>query len=224
MRMLQTPSQCQIGILSGQIQYLCHYIFKITGLHTGRSHAADLFFISKKTYSRMSWMICLQLCQERRERTDSVVLSVSEDHTAIQSKISGRTCRNCFQLCREKILFFHAVFFLQILQQRLFDKFFLLLIFFFRIFPRTASDDDVKVLAFYHNSRFLLHLLTGQMNQKIRNSKNRIFCLLANGKFNDSSVFLYHYTMECQRNGCPLIFLDATIVMGIQKCHLSILV
>ena len=224
MGMLQTSSQCQIGILSGQIQYLCHYIFKITGLHAGGTHAADLFLVSQQAYCRVSRFVRMQLCQERRKPTDSVILPITHNHTAIQTKISCLTCRNGLQLSREKIFFFHVVFFFEILQQRLFDEFLFLFILFFRIFPRTTSNDDVKVLTFYHNSRFLLHLLTGQMNQKIRNTKNRILCLLADSKFNDCSIFFYYHAMQCQRNRCPLVLFDAAVIMSIQKCHLSILI
>ena len=169
-------------------------------------------------------MICLQLCQQRRKRTDSVVLSISEDHAAVQSKVSGRSCRNGFQLCGEEIFLLHAIFFLQILQKSLFDEFLLLLIFSFRIVPRTAANNDIQVLALYHNGCFFLQLLTGQMDQKIRNTKNRILCFLADGQFNNSSILLRHNAMQCQRNGRPLVFLDTAVVMSIQKRHLAVLI
>ena len=45
----QASSYLQLRILPGKVHNLCNCIFKELGLHTGSSHASDLFLIYQKT-------------------------------------------------------------------------------------------------------------------------------------------------------------------------------
>ena len=38
------------------------------------------------------------------------------------------------------------------------------------------------------------------------------------------AVLLYYNTVQCKRKCYPLVFLDAAVVMGIQKCHFGVLI
>ena len=60
------------------------------------------------------------------------------------------------------------------------------------------------------------------MNQQITDTHYRIILFFTDGKLDHGTVFLYHNAMQSQRDRYPLIFLDTTIIMCIQKCHFRI--
>ena len=62
------------------------------------------------------------------------------------------------------------------------------------------------------------------MNQDIADTEYRIIFLLTNCKGNHASVLFHNDSVQSQRKGNPLVFLDAAIIMGIQKSHLGILI
>ena len=53
---------------------------------------------------------------------------------------------------------------------------------------------------------------------------HRIILILTDIYFCCTSVFLYHYAMDCQGKSHPLVFLNTAIIMGIQICKIRILI
>ena len=62
------------------------------------------------------------------------------------------------------------------------------------------------------------------MRQQIRNTENRIRCILTDGHRNLCTVLLDDNTVHCKRNSCPLVFFDAAVIMGFKECKLLILI
>ena len=79
-------------------------------MHTGRTDAADLFFIYQQAYAGVLRFVKLKHCPVGWVGTHSVILAIAHDHTLIQSIISCISGRNSFQFCRNKIGFFYIIF------------------------------------------------------------------------------------------------------------------
>ena len=62
------------------------------------------------------------------------------------------------------------------------------------------------------------------MRQEIRDVKYRILVFFADIEENLGSVLADHKTVDGKRNGRPLIFLDAAIVVRLQKRHLILFI
>ena len=62
------------------------------------------------------------------------------------------------------------------------------------------------------------------MDQKITDTKYRIFRLVTDTHLHGRTIFFRDHTVQCQRQCHPLIFLDASIIMGIQHGKTGILV
>ena len=54
-----------------------------------------------------------------------------------------------------------------------------------------------------------------KVRKNIRNAENRFVVIFADYYVYSFSVFLYNHTMNCQRNSCPLVFFDSTVVVSV---------
>ena len=164
----------------------------------------------------------LKHCKQRSICAHSVILSISSDHTSVQTTLSCLSCRYDLQLCGKKIFLFHIILLFKDIQYILFYCLFLLII--FQVFQWSAADQDVQILSLDHFCRFFLHLLSCKMDQKICNIYDGIIFILTDIYFCCTSVFFYHYAMDCQGKSHPLVFLNTAIIMGIQICKIRILI
>ncbi len=62
------------------------------------------------------------------------------------------------------------------------------------------------------------------MNQDIADTKYRVIFLFSDRNRNHASILFHNHAMQSKRKCHPLVFLDATVIMCIQKCHLRILI
>ena len=83
----------------------------IIGVQSGISHRTDLFLIGKNGYSGVDRILCLNLRHQRCVCTHSVILTVSTDHTAVQTYVAGPMSRNQFYLGAEKISLSNSITF-----------------------------------------------------------------------------------------------------------------
>ena len=107
----QHSAQRKLTILPHSIKKFCYCIFKELGFHTGCTYAADFFFIYQNAACRFFYIFHVQQGFQGSKRANSVILTVGHNHAAVKPCISCLSCRNDFQFSREKILFFHVVFF-----------------------------------------------------------------------------------------------------------------
>ena len=138
---LQRLSQSQVRILSQCIQNICYAVLKETGLHTGSSYASDLFLINQQTAACTLWSFHLKKSQKGSVCANSVILSVTSNHAAVKSAVTGLASRHNFKLCGKEIFLFHTIFLIQDAKNILFHSFFLLII--RKICKRTASNEDI---------------------------------------------------------------------------------
>ena len=215
----QGPAQCQLAVLSQAIQHFCQGIFQETGLHTGGAHAANLFFIHKQADIGSLAVLRIQKCHQRGKSTDSVILSVSHDHAAVQSEISCPSCGNHFQLRGDKILLLHAVFFFQHLQKKCLHRLLLLL-----VIHRIASHQQIQRFALDYGAALFIHLLSGQVYQQVGDTHHRILVLFPDGKLQHGAVGADHGAVQRHGRGHPLIFFDTAVIMGIQIGQTAVLI
>ena len=62
------------------------------------------------------------------------------------------------------------------------------------------------------------------MYEKIRYKENRIVLILSYVEFDGRAVFFDDHTVKRKRDGDPLIFLDAAVIMRIKICYGAVLV
>ena len=63
-----------------------------------------------------------------------------------------------------------------------------------------------------------------QVNQKIADAEHGIVLVLAHGDGHDGAVLLHDNAMQRQRNGDPLIVLDAAVIMRVQIRQTAVLI
>ena len=154
-------------------------------------------------------------------------MSVAHDHAAVKAKVTGRPCGDHLDLGRYKVLFLDTISRLKDLQDtglNLFLGLLAVLLTLGGLFKRDASDEHIKRLAFNHLVALLFKLGSCKMDQKIRYSENRIILLFSYGNIDHTTVFFCDYSVKSQRQCHPLILFDTTIVVGLQKSHLRILI
>src|SRR5699024_4430284 len=89
---------------------------------------------------------------------------------------------------------------------------------------RTASDQNIKVFSLDHDAGFLSHLISRQMDQQVGYKNNGIGFFLTDADIDYCAVFLCDNPMNRKRNGHPLVFLDAAVVMRIEIRKLCIFI
>ena len=109
----QRSSDFQVRLPFCQCHKFCNCIFKETRMHSGRANTSDFLFIYKNTACCVLYFFHIEHCKEGCECTHTIILSVSQYHTAIQSTVAGLSCRNDLKLCGEEIFFLHVIILFQ---------------------------------------------------------------------------------------------------------------
>ena len=58
------------------------------------------------------------------------------------------------------------------------------------------------------------------MDEKVGDAENGVSWILANTYVHNTTIFKCKNTMNCQRNGDPLVLLDAAVIVGVKGCQL----
>ena len=215
----------ELAIFTETVHQLCDCIFKETWLHSRRTDASDLLLIYKQTAACVILCINCKLCFQRCIRTYTVILSISHDHTSVQTAVSCLCCRHDLKLGRKEIILFNIILLFKDCKDICFYSilFFLFRILFLR-YERTASDQYIEILSFDHNARFFLKLIACQMDQQVGYENYRIAVLFSDTDIDRCSVFLCHDSVNCQRHCHPLIFLYTAVIMCVKVNKFGILV
>ena len=213
--------------MSQQMKNLCRRILKDSGMHAAGTDAADFFFIYQNTAGcAFRCLIFIQERHQRCERTDSVILTVADNHAPIKAQFSGFARRHHFQFRRDEIFFFKTVLFFQNSADICGNGVLLLflLLFAVRFTLRDASNQNIQRFPLHNLRGGFRQLLPRQVNQQIRNGKYGIRILLSYGNIHPAAVLSNHNSVNCQRKRHPLILLDAAVIMGVQISESTILV
>ena len=218
----ECSAKCKVRIASHSPKKFCNCILKEFRLHTGCANASNLLFIRQKTAACAFRCFHFHQRNERSVCAYAIILSVCCNHTAVKATVTGFSCRNDLKLCRKEIFFLYIIFLFQDAKYIVFDCFFFRLIFF--IFERSATDQNIKILALNYFCCFFLKLLACKMDQKISDVYDRIILIFTNCHIDHSTIFFDNHTMDCERQCNPVIFLYTAIIMGIKICEICIFI
>ena len=121
-------------------------------------------------------------------------MTVSADKTAIETDISCLICGNHFKLRTHEIALCDAVFIIENLHD-------------IELYTR----DDITAC--------LCHLTACEMREQVCDIENRVIIVFADNNLDHASVLLGNNAVNGKRYGCPLIFLDAAVVMRLEEAE-----
>ena len=190
MRIGQSAAKLQLGILAREVHDLRNRVLKVFRMHAGCADGADFFFVRKDAAAgRFRRIPDIKHRFDLCKRAYAIVMTVSDDHAAIQTEFTRFACRNNLDFRGKKILFFDPVFVLEDLQHIRFDGFL------FFIFQGNAADDDVQILTADRLGSFLLQLFCRQMDQQVRNADNGITVVFTDHDIHNRAVFLCNHAV-----------------------------
>ena len=234
-RSRQGAAQRERPALAGKLHHLGDGVLEELRRHAGGAYAADLLLVDQHAHARAIELFAGhgKLRHHRRVGADTVVLAVSQHHGTVEAQIARAAGGHNLQLGRQEVLFLHAVLFVQQLKGEGLDRILLgrgllavgILAFAIALalgavlahHQRAVPHQDVERLALDDLVRLLAHLGVRQMDQQIRHAKNRVIGIFADFHVDDAAVLLRHDAVQRQRDGDPLVMLDAAIVMRVQK-------
>ena len=179
----------------------------------------DLLLIGEDTDGGVSGGPGLNFSHQRRIGIHTVIMAVRANHGTIQPHIPGFERGNNLNLRRGEIALGDAVALIQQTQNAQFDT-----VGGLGIADGQRPQKDVQVFAGNALLELFLVLLRAQMRQKIRDGKHRIIVLLADADLHTAAVLTNHNAMNGQRNGGPLVFAHAAIVMGAEISQAFLLI
>ena len=185
-------------------------------MHTGVAVGTNLFFVSEDNNGGPLWVLVVDLSHHLGVSANAVVVTVSTDHASVQTNVSCFVSRNYAQLCAEEISLGDAVLFVEDLHQ---VQFYLLGS--FVILELSGTDEDIQALAFECFAQSLLSLFGRKVWQQVGYAEDWVVLIFTDGDGNNRTVFLVNIAVQCQRNGRPLIFLDAAVVMWSEEAQFS---
>ena len=172
----------------------------------------------------------LDLCPEGRICAYPVILPVAQDHTPVKSRVSGFSCGNDLQFSRFKICLLNAVVVLKDLQDAVLHSVLIAII----LFPAGLSvpvdqnglvpDDHIEHLSLHNCGSGFLHLLLREMDEEVRDEKDRIVFVLADPDNDRLTALLDDHAMDRQRQCDIVIFLDPAVIMGVEIGDAGVLI
>ena len=146
-------------------------------------------------------------------------MAVGADHGAVEAEIPGLEGGNGAQLGGEEVLFHDAVLFKQQLGNGDLD------LLGAGVIPQSgAADEDIELFALDAFGKGFLHLIGGQVGQQVGDAENGIARLLADGNGQRRAVLADDGAVQGQRDGGPLVLLDAAVVVGLEEALLALLI
>ena len=191
--------------------------------HAGSAHAADLLLVYQHAHCRLLRRGYRQLSFQGSVSAHAVVLAVAQHHAAVEAELAGAAGRHYLDLGGKEVFFLDAVLFLQQLQCEGLHRFlgcglFLVGGIFLVLDNQGAvADEHIEAFAFHNLAALLRHLLVAQMRQQVGYAEHRVALIVAHVHVYHRAVGLRHNAVQGQRQGYPLVVLDAAVVMGVQE-------
>ena len=223
--MFESAARQKIGIfVNGEIDEFGDGVFHEGGFHAGLTNGTDLFFVADDgggCAGRCAFQI--ENGFDGTECADAVVLSVTENHGFVQTKMACRAGRGDFDFGGRKVLFLKAVGVFHQFEDAELRLFADLLVIVFLV-DGTGGDEHVEGFAGDGGAERLAGLVAAKMREEVGDGQNGIIWLLADVQLDFRAVFLEDDAMEGEREGDPLVFLDAAIVMRVEQDELVVFV
>ena len=206
-------------LAAGHIGQILNEILEKVGVHAGGAVAAGFLFIRQNGNGGILGGFLIDLRHEDGIGADAVIVAVGADHGAVETKIPGLEGGNGAQLGGEEVLFHDAVLFKQQLGNGDLD------LLGAGVIPQSgAADEDIELFALDAFGQRLLHLVSGKVRQQIGDAENGIALFFADGYGQAGAVLTDDRTVQRQRDGGPLVLLDAAVVVGLEEALLALLI
>ena len=206
-------------LAAGHIGQILNEILEKVGVHAGGAVAAGFLFIRQNGNGGILGGFLIDLRHEDGIGADAVIVAVGADHGAIEAEIPGLEGGNGAQLGGEEVLFHDAVFFEQQLGNGDLD------LLGAGVIPQSgAADEDIELFALDAFGKGFLHLIGGQVGQQIGDAEYGIALFFADGYGQTGAVLTDDGAVQGQRDGGPLVLLDAAVVVGLKEALLALLI
>ncbi len=202
-----------------------HEGIKGMGLHAGHAVRADLLLVHEQADAGMLGRFDeVEQGGSSRVGADAVIMAVGADKRAVKADVAGVVRRYAAQLCGQEIRLGHAVFAVQVLHDGELDLLAALLV---HGLARDRADEDIQTLTLDDLGRLFAHLISRQMGEKVGDDELRVARLVADAHLDALDLALVadaDNAAQLERNGGPLVLLDAAVVVGLEKGHAVVLV
>ena len=139
-------------------------------------------------------------------------MTVAADHRAVEADVAGRIRGAEIQLRTEEIALFDPETVVENLHHIQRDQ-----VFFVAVVIRTGADQNIQILAGKHFCDCLGRCLSVKMRQQIGDQEALILGVVADTDIDGAAVELHHPAVQSERNGRPLVFLDAAVIVGLEQ-------
>ena len=146
-------------------------------------------------------------------------MAVGTDHGAVQADVAGIGRRDSLQLRGGEVILRDAVLLVQQLHDRQLHPAGVLL-----TADRAAAQQQVQRLGGNGAGQGLFGLLLAQVGQQVRDDQLGVALVGADVHLHRGAVLQGHHAVELQGDGHPLILAQATVVVGLEKGQLTVLI
>ena len=193
---------------------ILHEAVKGGALHTADAVGAGLLLVGQDADAGALRVLHVEDGLQLRIGADPVVMAVAADEGAVKTHLAHVKSGDGGQLRGEEVLLGNVIHIVENAKHR-------------QLHPVLAlvgigggADEDVQALAGDALGHGLLHLVGSQVGQQVGNDELRFIRFPADADVDHVAVFQGHNAVQLQRNGDPLVLLDAAIVVGAEKAHL----
>ena len=195
-----------------------HKALKRRALHAGHAVGARLLFVCQQADAGLVRVLNIKQSSQRRICVDSVVVPIAADHGTVDTDFADIESGNCRQFGRDEVLLHDTVSIVQEAQNgQLYSVFSIVSI-------RGAADQDIQAFSRDPFGQCFLHLVFCQMRQQISDHETGIARFAADDNVNGLSAFQCYNTVQFQRDGNPLVFFDAAVIMRLKIAHLILFI
>ena len=146
-------------------------------------------------------------------------MAVCGDERTVEADVAGLEGRDHLKFRRQEVFFDDAVLLVEDLQDVELHELGLLF-----TFEGQGADEDVQVFALDGVAESALALLLSKVRQEIGDDELRVALVLADVHGDGRAVALDDDTVEGQRDGGPLVLLDAAVVVGLEEREFLLLI
>ncbi len=146
-------------------------------------------------------------------------MAVCGDERAVEADVAGLEGRDQFEFRRQEVFFHDAVLLVEALQDVELHELGLLL-----TLEGKGADEDVQVLALDGIGQGAFLLFLREVRQEIGDDELRVALVLADVHGDGRAVALDDDAVEGQRDGGPLVLLDAAVVVGLEEREFLLLI
>ena len=217
----ECAAQGQRAVLAGERHDLGDRILEEAARHAGGTHGTDLLLVDDQRDARALDIGDIDLGEHGRIGADAVVVSIAQNHGAVETHVAGGAGGHDLDLGGEEVLLVHVVLLLEDVQEHLLDGLLGGVLVVLVKLDGTAAHDHVEDLGVDGILGGLGHLLAREVDQQVRDGEDGVVGLVADVDIDGGAVLFADDAHECERGGDPVIALDAAIVVRVEVGHVA---